>query len=472
MFAEVSGNVEDQDFITKNSGPGKLFPGGPTCHFNGKTVPCFVRWSKTGSITGPILLEILKEMDHRDLFEREKNPGVTPSYICDAHGSRFYLGLLSYQNHPDHKWNGNQGCPNMTADWQLGDSQEQNGTAKPNISKAKADLLLKKGDFGRGINPVVEKYEAIIVETKAFEKGFMEVERNKRAIAERGWNPLNRALLCEPRFTKIATHPDFLSEQDKPYFDPDYFPDEIKNAPKDKESPPLLTNPATHSKLQFVDGYSNTIFMRLVNQNVYEKAVEVSKESYSKSNSLAERLKKYSRLTGGVLFKENETRFGVGVLERKARDEREKWEKVKADKRKKRNKFTDGRNAFLKVRKKMEGTGEEGTGVSYKNLTNEELKDLVKFKRKSRGEKDRLPSSKTGLIKMYEEYFLGPNRRLTPVTSPANSDDEGDTDENLNMIKEAEKVLALNGVDVSKDASSAPSTPPTDSFERSNEYSL
>jgi len=84
---------------------------------------------------------MLKEMDHRDLFNREKHPGVTPSYICDAHGSRFYLGLVAYQNHPEYRWSGNQGCPNMTADWQAGDSAQQNGTTKPTISSAKTNLV-------------------------------------------------------------------------------------------------------------------------------------------------------------------------------------------------------------------------------------------------------------------------------------------------------------------------------------------
>jgi len=110
--------------------------------------------------------------------------------------------------------------------------------------------------------------------------------------------------------------------------------------------------------------------MRLVNQRVFKKPVDASKNISSESMKLADRLKKNRRLT-------------------------------------------------------------EGTN----DLTNEELKDLVRLKRKSCGEKDCLPTAKAGLHKMYEGYFLGPKRRLTHVTSPDNLDDEeDDVDENLRMI--------------------------------------
>lgn len=44
-----SGNV---DFIAKKIGPGRRFPGGPTCHFLGKDIPCLVRMSESGGVNG------------------------------------------------------------------------------------------------------------------------------------------------------------------------------------------------------------------------------------------------------------------------------------------------------------------------------------------------------------------------------------------------------------------------------------
>ena len=40
LEAEVTGDLSDDDFLAKNSGPGKRFPGGPTCHFNHIDIPC------------------------------------------------------------------------------------------------------------------------------------------------------------------------------------------------------------------------------------------------------------------------------------------------------------------------------------------------------------------------------------------------------------------------------------------------
>ena len=43
LSADMIGTPEDEDFVEKNSGEGKMFPGGPTCEFLGKTIPCFCR---------------------------------------------------------------------------------------------------------------------------------------------------------------------------------------------------------------------------------------------------------------------------------------------------------------------------------------------------------------------------------------------------------------------------------------------
>ena len=44
------GTVEDRNFVEKNSGDCKIFPGGPTTKFNGKTIPCFCRWSEKAQL--------------------------------------------------------------------------------------------------------------------------------------------------------------------------------------------------------------------------------------------------------------------------------------------------------------------------------------------------------------------------------------------------------------------------------------
>ena len=49
-------NFEDEIASFESlTGKGKLFPGGPSCVFKGKVVPCFTRWSESGGMSSTIL---------------------------------------------------------------------------------------------------------------------------------------------------------------------------------------------------------------------------------------------------------------------------------------------------------------------------------------------------------------------------------------------------------------------------------
>ena len=63
LAAETIGHNSDDDFFEKNSGKGKRFPGGSTCNFRGKEIPCFCAWSEKGGITAEILVAIFKTLD-------------------------------------------------------------------------------------------------------------------------------------------------------------------------------------------------------------------------------------------------------------------------------------------------------------------------------------------------------------------------------------------------------------------------
>ena len=51
------------DKATTNHGPGKYLPGGPTCIYNGKMIPCATYVSESGRITAVILVDILNVLD-------------------------------------------------------------------------------------------------------------------------------------------------------------------------------------------------------------------------------------------------------------------------------------------------------------------------------------------------------------------------------------------------------------------------
>ena len=100
--ATPEGDPSDDDYFQKNRGKGNLFPMGPECLFNGKTVPCMVRWSPSGSITSVILRDTLATMDHYGLFDRSSNR--KPFLLLDGCQSRFELLFLEYVTNTDHPW--------------------------------------------------------------------------------------------------------------------------------------------------------------------------------------------------------------------------------------------------------------------------------------------------------------------------------------------------------------------------------
>ena len=125
QFAEHVGHADDADFIAKNSGKGKLFPGGPTCTVDRKEFPTLVRWTPSGTVTGQILRDIFQALDKLDLMDR--STGATPMAILDGHQSRFHTDLLRYIHNEKHRWGLTVGLPYATNKWQIGDTIYQNG---------------------------------------------------------------------------------------------------------------------------------------------------------------------------------------------------------------------------------------------------------------------------------------------------------------------------------------------------------
>jgi hypothetical protein len=190
-----------EDNIQGNTGRNKRYPMGPTCVFNGITVPTFCCCSENGSITAELLVEMLKVMDRLNVFDRADN--VPPFLILDGHGSRFDLLFLQYVNAPETKWNVCIGVPYGTSYWQVGDSVQQNGCFKMALTRYKRELLTKKEN--RRAEFAIEKDEIVDLVARAWEDSFARVETNKTAIAERGWGPLNYNILLHDEIQLTST---------------------------------------------------------------------------------------------------------------------------------------------------------------------------------------------------------------------------------------------------------------------------
>ena len=184
----------DDDIRSNTGGLDKRHPQGPFCHINGKTVPTFCCCTENGSITSELLVEMLRVIDRFKVFDR--SDGIAPFLLLDGHGSRFELPFLKYINAADTKWNACIGLPYGTAYWQVGDSSEQNGCFKMALTKHKRELLRRKELVGAEF--AIDKQDITYIVGQAWANSFARVENNKKAIAERGWGPLNFNCLLHP----------------------------------------------------------------------------------------------------------------------------------------------------------------------------------------------------------------------------------------------------------------------------------
>jgi hypothetical protein len=193
---------DPNDFMLSNTGDGKAIAGGPTCIFKGKEVPCFIGSSPNASITSTLLVQMLRAMDDLKLFDREN--GKRPVLICDGHQSRTSLEFLDYCYDEQHRWMPCLGVAYGTHVWQPADSPQMNGNFKAELAKEKHEYLKDM--------PVGEKVfvvsDIIPLVRRVWARTFGRSEYCKRAISQRGFNPLNYILLDDPRLQHEVSSPE------------------------------------------------------------------------------------------------------------------------------------------------------------------------------------------------------------------------------------------------------------------------
>jgi hypothetical protein len=86
------------------------------------------------------------------------------------------------------------GVPNGTHLWQVGDASSMNGCFKMGVTKAKEELQTFR--FRMMMKPQFRPTDVIPIANKAWACSFARTSRGKKALAERGWNPCNRSILC------------------------------------------------------------------------------------------------------------------------------------------------------------------------------------------------------------------------------------------------------------------------------------
>jgi hypothetical protein len=94
--------------------------------------------------------------------------------------------------------------------WQDGDSTEQKGTFKIECKKVKADTVRNK--IRAGLPATLDKSDIVQNVNVAWQKSFARVDTNKRAIAARGWGPLNYILLDHPELQETKERVKSINE--------------------------------------------------------------------------------------------------------------------------------------------------------------------------------------------------------------------------------------------------------------------
>jgi hypothetical protein len=107
-----------------------------------------------------------------------------------------------------HKWSVCIGVPYATHIGQVNDSSKLNGSFKMMFSKAKRDLFLIKYAQGKTMGPT----DIMPLVRKAWAASFGYPRYAKKAIAERGWGPLNYVLLQHKMFQQSSDLQDSSQE--------------------------------------------------------------------------------------------------------------------------------------------------------------------------------------------------------------------------------------------------------------------
>ena len=120
--------------------------------------------------------------------------------LIDGHGSCLEMPFLQYINTPKDNWIVCIGVPYSTALWQVGDSKEHNGSFNIALIRAKVKILETRDKLGLG-----ELQDTDLIPM---------IDKNKNAISDCGWNPLNQNILTDRDLRETMTHREKCQEHE------------------------------------------------------------------------------------------------------------------------------------------------------------------------------------------------------------------------------------------------------------------
>ncbi len=277
----------------------------------------------------------------------------------------------------------------------------------------------------------------------AWKSSFAHIDKNKNALADRGWNPLNQNLLLHddlratmtrkeksaeyhlsndiiiPRKFKSSEASLTATEASSSTTSPSNHPS--IDTGSDQSSPSTIAKPG--DELNFSSGESLQYLKAMFNQDQWHAARErICEDNMNDGKTIKEQLKANSRLSAGILFKTGTNRLGKTVFDICRDNQQEKKQKSIDKMKKDENEYIKNVENAMKVWKKK---------GNVNNMTIRELTIVIKpFKQKSYG---KMPNKKEELIAKYNEWVDRP----TPVFNYDDIDD--------NIVELVHDVLVVNG---------------------------
>jgi hypothetical protein len=368
-----------------NFGEGKYFPGGPTCTYRGKTIPCATYITEGGGISGEILVSVLRTLDDLDVFPRVPG-GPVPVLIIDGHESRLDPMFLTYINGEGHVWKVCLGVPYATSYWQVGDSAEQNGTFKVCWYREKGILITYKSD--RAMPLCINPWDVMPLLNRCFGHSFGRIQTNKNATSDRGWCPANR---------KLLSHPDLLPE----------------DTPTNQEQ--ATSSSSGDSNLTENEGFPATVLGRMIQRHQRNGGIAAHQARLQQGTGALASLEEAKRITSGILVGNGIHSLNNPGLQRKINlREQETLEQQIADLRKKRNEL------LSKIRKVEAIRSKKGRGElnGFRNWDTRQCCDYLQYKKT---DADGAMPKNVGPLRLKCQEVMG---RVSPIASPHSSDDE------------------------------------------------
>mmetsp|Transcript_8799 Transcript_8799/g.12803 ORF Transcript_8799/g.12803 Transcript_8799/m.12803 type:complete len:342 (+) Transcript_8799:694-1719(+) len=261
--------------------------------------------------------------------------------------------------------------------------------------------IYKKGQLGLPMR--VERHDIVGIVHRAWLKSFANIETNKQAVADRGWNPLTRNLLDHPELKNTKN----------------------RSAIQEAYSQCLLTGvlPMEKENINLEEGASKTFFDKIVDNELRQRARNKALTDRKEEIRLraVDTYNNATKITAGVVFKGHGCILDQDVTKRVQEVHKMRQEKEEARAAKRIRLEDDMKKKVEKTRSKAE-----------EKWSTEDYKVMVSWYKRPGDSK--MPTTKAKLKARYELTSTrreDERNRLKPGEQPAIDDDFAADDESV-----------------------------------------